>query len=259
MYNSDIAGRRYERLEGAWHGMIDEDRKLSVERVARNEALLNRALELMTQDKLLTPRFCELQKCLKELREYYTGSDWKHDFALDEQGLLPRDLRRGVLSEDGIDLALESGNEWTSEMIEALMSQTYWIVDILPKQVPPARGGRYFAAEDYFLRPPRIGVIRQNQAELLMKLGCYFNLTVGRTEGNEWLDDPDPDELIKLVCETDKAAGLRVAFPGEGALFTLDGGDTYMTVYAPTPEMLELIQTIAPTQGLFVWQPEQEF
>ena len=32
-----------------------------------------------------------------------------------------------------------------------------------------------------------------------------------------------------------------------------------MTVYAPTPEMLELIQTIAPTQGLFVWQPEQEF
>ena len=39
---------------------------------------------------------------LKVLEKYYTSADWKKDFALDEAGLLPAGLKRGVLSEDGI-------------------------------------------------------------------------------------------------------------------------------------------------------------
>ena len=39
---------------------------------------------------------------LKVLEKYYTSADWKKDFALDEAGLLPVGLKRGVLSEDGI-------------------------------------------------------------------------------------------------------------------------------------------------------------
>ena len=36
------------------------------------------------------------------LSEYYGSAAWKRDFAADEAGLLPKDLKRGVLSEDGI-------------------------------------------------------------------------------------------------------------------------------------------------------------
>ncbi|MCR5094873.1 MAG: DUF4298 domain-containing protein [Lachnospiraceae bacterium] len=36
------------------------------------------------------------------LEAYYTGKDWRYDFELDEAGLLPANLKRGVLSEDGI-------------------------------------------------------------------------------------------------------------------------------------------------------------
>ena len=39
---------------------------------------------------------------LKLLDEYYTSDDWKWDFSLDEAGLLPANLKCGVLSEDGI-------------------------------------------------------------------------------------------------------------------------------------------------------------
>ena len=39
---------------------------------------------------------------LKVLEKYYTSADWKKDFSLDEAGLLPAGLKRGVLSEDGI-------------------------------------------------------------------------------------------------------------------------------------------------------------
>ena len=44
---------------------------------------------------------------LQQLSDYYTSPAWKRDFAADEAGLLPKDLRRGVLSEDGIDHLLE--------------------------------------------------------------------------------------------------------------------------------------------------------
>ena len=37
---------------------------------------------------------------LQILRDYYEGGQWLRDYEMDEQGLLPRDLKRGVLSQD---------------------------------------------------------------------------------------------------------------------------------------------------------------
>ena len=37
-----------------------------------------------------------------KLDAYYSGDEWKADFRSDELGLLPQDLKRGVLSEDAI-------------------------------------------------------------------------------------------------------------------------------------------------------------
>lgn len=45
---------------------------------------------------------------LKNLETYYTSADWRFDFELDEAGLLPANLKHGVLSEDGIYNLLES-------------------------------------------------------------------------------------------------------------------------------------------------------
>ena len=39
---------------------------------------------------------------LGKLVRYYESGQWLRDYELDEQGLLPRDLKRGVLSQDGI-------------------------------------------------------------------------------------------------------------------------------------------------------------
>ncbi len=39
---------------------------------------------------------------LASFLQYYEGGQWLADFTLDEQGMLPRDLKRGVLSEDGV-------------------------------------------------------------------------------------------------------------------------------------------------------------
>ena len=39
---------------------------------------------------------------LVQLIRYYEGGRWMEDYQLDEQGLLPPGLKRGVLSEDGV-------------------------------------------------------------------------------------------------------------------------------------------------------------
>ena len=52
-----------------------------------------------------------LRPSVDELREYYESDLWKQDFSDDEAGLLPRDLKRGVLSEDGVYLLLEELEE----------------------------------------------------------------------------------------------------------------------------------------------------
>jgi len=43
-----------------------------------------------------------LEDDILKLDAYYSGDEWKADFRSDELGLLPQDLKRGVLSEDAI-------------------------------------------------------------------------------------------------------------------------------------------------------------
>ena len=39
---------------------------------------------------------------LRELRAYYESGQWQRDYEADERGELPRDLKRGVLSQDAL-------------------------------------------------------------------------------------------------------------------------------------------------------------
>ena len=39
---------------------------------------------------------------LRKLEDYYGSGDWRRDFEADEAGLLPADLKRGVLTEDAV-------------------------------------------------------------------------------------------------------------------------------------------------------------
>ena len=48
-----------------------------------------------------------LQDAVRELETYYESDEWKEDYAADEKGVLPKDLKRGILSEDGLYDLLE--------------------------------------------------------------------------------------------------------------------------------------------------------
>lgn len=85
---------------------MSEDTKMSdiysfdsqIERITEYEKILDEANFLLESD----PDSDILSSLTTALETYYTGPLWKKDFADDEAGLLPKSLKRGVLSEDGI-------------------------------------------------------------------------------------------------------------------------------------------------------------
>ena len=62
--------------------------------------------------------YAAAQKPLRELEAYLASEQWRQDFADDEAGNLPADLKRGVLSEDGIWNTLDESRQINIRMLE---------------------------------------------------------------------------------------------------------------------------------------------
>ena len=63
-----------------------------------------------------------LEDDILKLDDYYSSNEWKSDFQADESGLLPKDLKRGVLSEDGIWNLLGRVDEVKHRMIDFVVT-----------------------------------------------------------------------------------------------------------------------------------------
>ena len=78
-----------------------------IDRIAHMETLFDKSQEAVHRLNQALKDFAALQADLDELEAYYTSSQWRKDFEADEAGKLPQDLKRGVLSEDGLWNLLE--------------------------------------------------------------------------------------------------------------------------------------------------------
>lgn len=99
----------------------------SVNRIRVMGVYLTKATELLGRSSLDLGERNALSLYISELDDYYTSENWKLDLNLDELGKLPDDLKRGVLSEDGIFNLLERYKERFEEDGSRKMKQ--YIVD----------------------------------------------------------------------------------------------------------------------------------
>ena len=79
-----------------------KDNKEQIARIRKMERRLNRASTAMKRLEAALDKWEAVQEDIAALEEYYGNDLWKQDFADDEAGLLPADLKRGVLSEDAL-------------------------------------------------------------------------------------------------------------------------------------------------------------
>ena len=80
----------------------------TVARIKEMEYIFDRASKKIVS---LDDAIEDMRSDINKLESYYTSDLWKEDFAKDEAGDLPPDLKRGVLSEDGIFNLIESYKE----------------------------------------------------------------------------------------------------------------------------------------------------
>ena len=87
-----------------------------IERITHMEGLLDKSTEIIRRLEQALKDFEALQTDVAELEAYYSSPQWRKDFEADEAGKLPKDLKRGVLSEDGVWNVLEDYRRLHNEL-----------------------------------------------------------------------------------------------------------------------------------------------
>ena len=131
--------------------------------------------------------------------------------------------------------------------IDELLERPYWIVDILPRQVPSGSHGQYFRIEDYWLSDEQFPRIKQKHIDIILKLNCYRDISLYEEEEL----NPSPEHIA-----ADMSSRYVCIMTGDSMIVS-DTDCTYLTVFDPDYELLELIRELASAEGMFVWKPEQ--
>ena len=89
-----------------------------IERIQYMESIMEEMEEVLLALREDLEKYRSLGDKIKELELYYGSELWRRDFEDDSEGKLPADLKRGILSEDGLwDLLAER------ESLLSVMSQ----------------------------------------------------------------------------------------------------------------------------------------
>ena len=92
------------------------DNKQQLARIRLMERHLNRATAAVKRLEAAFDKWEDAQEAIAALEEYYGSDLGKQDLADDEAGRLPADIKRGVLSEDGIWNILTDARDLTARL-----------------------------------------------------------------------------------------------------------------------------------------------
>lgn len=132
-----------------------------------------------------------------------------------------------------------------SKTIEELLNTPYWIIDVLPKQVPAGSAGQYFAIEKY-LRETQLSDIKKKHVNLILKLNCYRDISLH--EDKEV--NISPEQIAEAIHK--RYVNIMV----DDAMIVSEPEDTYLTIYNPDEDLLTLMRELASGEGMFVWKNE---
>ena len=79
-----------------------EVNEFTVQRIAAMEASFDRVSLAVQMLESALDTWETVNVDIDRLTEYLESGGWREDFEADEAGLVPKDLKRGVLSEDGL-------------------------------------------------------------------------------------------------------------------------------------------------------------
>ena len=84
-------------------------KKKQLDRISQMEDRFDEVTRVMAALDEAVSEYADFKSEIKALQDYMESGQWKEDFEADEAGKIPANVKRGVLSEDGLyDLLEES-------------------------------------------------------------------------------------------------------------------------------------------------------
>ena len=136
---------------------------------------------------------------------------------------------------------------------DACFDKPYWVIDLLPFQVPKEGGERFSAIEKHYLEKDEL---RRKFVDVLLKLNCYHDFLLFRADADEGVRNPAP-ELLEQELLRNKGT-VNILLDSGYVLISVPDDSTCMTVYDPDDDLLKMIRLLAEADGLFIWRPLQD-
>lgn len=74
----------------------------ATERIRQMESYFDMLQKAAEENPDVIREDVSIKAALRILTQYYENGQWLQDYELDEKGLLPKDLKRGVLAQDAV-------------------------------------------------------------------------------------------------------------------------------------------------------------
>ena len=98
--------------------MSNSENAEQIRRIFEMEARLDRAGTALRETTAALDGLRVIREDVRLLSAYYESPLWREDFEADEAGLLPKDLKRGVLSEDAVYGLLSDYDALEKQLLE---------------------------------------------------------------------------------------------------------------------------------------------
>ena len=92
-----------------------------IDRITKMESYLDDSEKAIRELSDALSRYEEIRERYYKLEAYYGSRSWMDDFEADEEGRIPADLKRGVLSEDAVYDLMTEHRELMTRMQRAVL------------------------------------------------------------------------------------------------------------------------------------------
>lgn len=137
-----------------------------------------------------------------------------------------------------------------TQIADKLLKKDCYLIDFLPKKVSKNGKGQFFAVESHLLGADKYDLIRVKFSNLILKLMCYYRITM---LWGEWLEKPTPENVELAISDTVKkhSQTLDFLFLDESMLLVFDPDCLNLAIYNPSKKARKLFKQLAWSEGLF--------
>ena len=141
--------------------------------------------------------------------------------------------------------------------VERLLEDDYWIIDILPSQIPIEKQAEHRALTDEYFESGKVAQLHRRYADILTMINSRFKTAMLCMPEDEWTISPDDVAVKDAVIHHTERGCVDLLLPEEETLISLQAEDLYITVYHPTEEILSLLRQAVSESGFYIWQTPQ--